>query len=52
MTSDDVIHNFWIPALNGKRYLVPGQTTLLRLQADEPGDTGVSAGNSAVSPTP
>jgi len=38
MTSDDVIHNFWIPALNGKRYLVPGQTTNLRLQADEPGE--------------
>lgn len=38
MTSEDVIHNFWIPALNGKRYLVPGQTTLLRLQADEPGE--------------
>jgi cytochrome c oxidase subunit 2 len=38
MTSDDVVHNFWIPALNGKRYLVPGQTTLLRLQADETGE--------------
>ena len=38
MTSDDVIHNFWIPALNGKRYLVPGQTTELRLEADEPGE--------------
>jgi len=38
MTSDDVIHNFWIPALNGKRYLIPGQTTLLRLEADEPGE--------------
>lgn len=38
MTSDDVLHNFWIPALNGKRYLVPGQETLLRLQADEPGE--------------
>lgn len=37
MTSDDVVHNFWIPSLNGKRYLVPGQETLLRLQADEPG---------------
>ena len=37
MTSDDVIHNFWIPKLNGKRYLVPGQETVLRLQADEPG---------------
>jgi cytochrome c oxidase subunit 2 len=38
MTSDDVLHNFWIPSLNGKRYLVPGQETLLRLQADEPGE--------------
>lgn len=38
MTSDDVLHNFWVPALNGKRYLVPGQETLLRLQADDPGE--------------
>jgi cytochrome c oxidase subunit 2 len=38
MTSDDVIHNFWIPFLNGKRYLVPGQTTFLRLQSHEPGE--------------
>jgi cytochrome c oxidase subunit 2 len=38
MTSDDVLHNFWIPSLNGKRYLVPGQTTELRLQADQPGE--------------
>lgn len=38
MTSADVIHNFWIPALNGKRYLVPGQETLLRLQADDAGE--------------
>ena len=38
MTSADVLHNFWIPALNGKRYLVPGQETLLRLQADDAGE--------------
>lgn len=38
MTSDDVLHNFWIPALNGKRYLVPGQTTYLPLEAYEPGE--------------
>jgi len=44
MTSDDVIHNFWVPALNGKRYLVPGQTTNLRLQAD---DTGLYWGHCA-----
>lgn len=38
MTSDDVIHNYWIPKLNGKRYLVPGQETLLLLEASEPGE--------------
>lgn len=38
MTSEDVLHNFWVPNLNGKRYLVPGQTTTLRLQAYEPGE--------------
>jgi cytochrome c oxidase subunit 2 len=38
MTSADVLHNFWVPALHGKRYLVPGQTTLLRLEASEPGE--------------
>ena len=38
MTSADVLHSFWVPALNGKRYMVPGQETRLRLQADEPGE--------------
>lgn len=38
MTSEDVVHNFWVPALNGKRYMIPGQTTELRLEADEPGE--------------
>jgi cytochrome c oxidase subunit 2 len=38
MTSDDVIHNFWVPALHGKRYLVPGQITELRLEADQTGE--------------
>lgn len=38
MTSDDVLHNFWVPSLMGKRYLVPGQTTLLRMEADETGE--------------
>jgi cytochrome c oxidase subunit 2 len=38
MTSADVIHNFWAPALHGKRYLVPGQTTELRLESYEPGE--------------
>jgi cytochrome c oxidase subunit 2 len=38
MTSDDVLHNFWVPKLNGKRYLVPGQETELPLRADNPGE--------------
>lgn len=38
MTSDDVLHNYWIPKLAGKRYLVPGQETELRLYADDPGE--------------
>ena len=37
MTSDDVIHSFWVPRLNGKRDVVPGRTTNLTLEADEPG---------------
>jgi cytochrome c oxidase subunit II len=32
-----VVHSFWIPALAGKQDVVPGQTTFLNLQADEPG---------------
>jgi len=35
--SNDVIHSFWIPALNGKKDAVPGRTHPLRLKADEPG---------------
>lgn len=37
ITSRDVIHSFWIPALNGKRDAVPGRLHTLRLEADEPG---------------
>ncbi|MBT8197486.1 MAG: cytochrome c oxidase subunit II [Acidimicrobiia bacterium] len=36
MTSADVIHSFWVPALNGKRDLVPGNTSNLTLIADDP----------------
>ncbi len=32
-----VIHSFWVPRLGGKQDLVPGQTTSLNIQADEPG---------------
>ena len=37
ITSNDVIHSFWIPRLNGKRDAVPGRTHTLSLQSDEPG---------------
>ena len=37
ITSRDVIHSFWIPALNGKRDAVPGRDHPLLIQADEPG---------------
>jgi cytochrome c oxidase subunit 2 len=35
--SNDVIHSFWIPALNGKKDAVPGRTHRIALQAHEPG---------------
>lgn len=35
--SRDVIHSYWIPALNGKKDAVPGRTHHLTLEADEPG---------------
>jgi cytochrome c oxidase subunit 2 len=37
ITSRDVIHSFWIPALNGKRDAVPGRVHTLRMEADQPG---------------
>ncbi len=36
-TSRDVIHSFWVPALNGKKDAVPGRIHTLRMEADEPG---------------
>jgi cytochrome c oxidase subunit 2 len=38
ITSRDVIHSFWIPALNGKRDAVPGRVQPLTLEADQAGD--------------
>jgi cytochrome c oxidase subunit 2 len=35
--SQDVIHSFWIPALAGKRDLIPGHPSAIWLQADRPG---------------
>lgn len=36
--SDDVIHSFWVPSLQGKRDLIPGRPTLEWLQADRTGE--------------
>jgi cytochrome c oxidase subunit 2 len=38
LKSEDVIHSFWVPELNGKLDLVPGKVNTISLQADEPGE--------------
>lgn len=37
ITSNDVIHSFWIPRLNGKRDAVPGRMHTLSLESENPG---------------
>lgn len=37
LTSTDVIHSFWIPALGGKMDVIPGRTNVWRLKPTEPG---------------
>ena len=38
LTSADVIHSFWVPALGGKMDLLPEDTNTLILEAAEPGE--------------
>ncbi|WP_253189797.1 cytochrome c oxidase subunit II [Paraburkholderia fungorum] len=38
VTSQDVVHSFWIPRFAGKIDAVPGHATHLRIQADQPGE--------------
>ena len=38
ITSEDVIHSFWVPELGGKLDMLPDGVNTLVLQADEPGD--------------
>jgi cytochrome c oxidase subunit 2 len=40
LTSADVIHSFWVPHLSGKKDMIPGRTTLLRVEADRAGRFG------------
>ena len=37
LSSSDVIHSLWIPALAGKMDMLPGHATGLKLRADRPG---------------
>ncbi len=37
LTSDDVLHSFWVPALAGKVDMLPGRMTRLRIKTDRPG---------------
>jgi len=37
LTSNDVIHSFWVPRLQGKLDVIPGDTNDLRILAKEPG---------------
>ncbi len=40
LTSEDVIHSFWVPELGGKMDMLPDYTNTLVLQADEPAEYG------------
>jgi cytochrome c oxidase subunit 2 len=37
LRSQDVIHSFWLPALAGKKDLIPGLVNVLRFSASKPG---------------
>ncbi|EDL48048.1 putative cytochrome c oxidase chain II protein [Erythrobacter sp. SD-21] len=40
LESADVIHSFWVPHLSGKKDMIPGRRTLLRIEADRAGEYG------------
>src|SRR5690606_9889479 len=44
LTSEDVIHSFWVPKLHGKLDMLPGEVTEFWLEASE---TGVYLGECA-----
>lgn len=37
LTSEDVIHSFWVPDLHGKMDLIPGRVNDFWIEADQPG---------------
>jgi cytochrome c oxidase subunit 2 len=38
VTTNDVMHSFWVPALHGKVDLIPGQANYIRIEAAQPGE--------------
>lgn len=38
LTSGDVIHSVWVPSLNGKADMIPGQSNTMHLYTDEVGE--------------
>jgi len=40
LESADVIHSFWVPHLSGKKDMIPGRRTVLRIEADRAGEFG------------
>jgi cytochrome c oxidase subunit 2 len=37
LTSNDVIHSFWVPSIHGKKDLIPGRINRTWIRVDEPG---------------
>jgi cytochrome c oxidase subunit 2 len=37
LQAKDVMHNFWVPRLAGKTYMIPGKNNLIAFTAEEPG---------------
>jgi cytochrome c oxidase subunit 2 len=37
LKGQDVIHNFWVPRLAGKTYMIPGKTNYISFTAEQPG---------------
>jgi cytochrome c oxidase subunit II len=44
LSSDDVLHNWWVPQLQGKRYNIPGKVNQLPFLPTEPGVFGGACG--------
>src|SRR5690606_27372439 len=38
LTSEDVVHSFWVPRLGGPMDVIQGDANTLRLYADKPGE--------------